>query len=131
MPSPDEPLFCWATPLPRKAMAWGPGATAIRRCRLCSEPYTYTYTHTHTCVHAYMRTCLYPFTYTVNRYAALSVQRCRQVLGSLPRWLRTAPEFSKGSGTEASIGRCNTWVLASDKGADWFFQFSRGKGLRA
>ena len=30
-----------ATPLPRRAMAWGSGASASRRCRLCSEPYTY------------------------------------------------------------------------------------------
>ena len=35
-----------ATPLPRRAVAWGSGASGSRCCRLCSEPYIHTYIHT-------------------------------------------------------------------------------------
>ena len=40
----------------RQLEVWGPGVTAVRRCRLCSEPsYIYIYTHTYIYTYIYIR----------------------------------------------------------------------------
>ena len=46
MPSPDEPLFCWAPPLPRRAMAWGLGLQQSGAVACVLRPkHTITYIH--------------------------------------------------------------------------------------